>query len=149
MTALPNPISLPRAQRLLQREHLRVVPAVGDGWCVVAPNASYALSIENGCVLQLRGQWNGFAHDSELFHRLREVVATCNATRAFPKAYLWPLKDRGHYGLMAESSMLYDGDLTSAQFHEFLDLGLTSLRDFFLDAEAALPELVTWEEDDV
>ncbi len=141
---LPSPLTLPQVFPLLQRHYLEVLAGDTQGWSLAAPNAHYTFSTDGQEVFKIQGLWRGTADSDRCFHRLRELIAACNQTNAFPKAYLWPHRKRGRYGLAAEGTLLITHQPTEAQFYHFMDTVLSATAQLFQDAEQELPELVTW-----
>lgn len=143
-----SPMELPQIHTLLQDKNLGQVGNDSAGWHFRTHGADYVLAVEDGTVLHIHGRWWGTTKDDALFNRLRSLVARSNATRATPKAYLWPQGEAGHYGVKAEASMLTFKGVTEAQFYHFLETSFTAIAQFFSDVEKELPQLVTWEGSD-
>lgn len=139
-----TPLSLPQVKALLAAHNLEVVDGSGESLTFHAHNANYILTLEDGDSLRFYGQWNGTTADSELFRRMRRLVSHCNSTRVTPKAYLWPQREAGRYGIAAEATLLTRAGLTEAQFFNFFEGTFTAVAQFFWEAERTLPQLVTW-----
>ena len=141
---LPGALTSPQVYPLLQRHYLQVLESRGDSWTLAATNANYILSAEHEGLFQVRGRWHGSTSDDELFSRLRWLISRCNSRHAFPKAYLLPIGPSGHYGLVAEGSLLTGYAPTEAQFFHFLDTILVAAAHLFREADRLFPEIVTW-----
>lgn len=146
MNSLPTPVSLERIRALLTVQQLDYGSQGADAWSVPTRNALVLWSLENPQVLQIRGQWRGEAETPEQFQGLRTVISRCNSTRVSPKAYLLPLTDGHRFGLMTECNILINRGLTEEQFFGFCEASFTAIMSFFQEVEAALPDLVTWED---
>lgn len=138
------PVDIHRLGALLRTQGRDYVSKTELTLCVEADNAFYFCSVENPHVLQISTQWRGIALCDEDFQSLRLAVRTCNATCAFPKAFMVPIPPNGRYTVGAECNTLISRGLSEAQFFGFVERSLESLSAFLTVLERRLPHLVTW-----
>lgn len=143
MSGLPTPVDLQRVRAMLDSQDRSFAMREDNSWSVSSPDARYVWRLKDSHIFQISARWRGVATTAPMLHDLRRVIQRCNATRTMPKSYMLPL-DHNRYGLMAECSILTGRGLTEQQFFDFCETALCSILDFFDEAEAELPNFVTW-----
>lgn len=143
----PRPVDSDRIRDLLTDRDVRFGACARSELAVPTRNAVLFWNLANDEILQLRAQWRGVARERDQFRALIRVVQRCNRLRAGPKAYLAPYQDGRRYGLVAECDMIASSGIDQHQLEVFWETSMRMILDFFRDAEAQLPELVTWNDE--
>lgn len=144
MTSGTSPLDAVRLRDLLGSRHRDAAVLDGDTWRFTRPNANLLVAVGPNDVFVVRGKWRGATSETKHFHTLREVITESNATRAFPKAYFWPLPLPGYYSVVAETALSTSTGLTEHQFYHFFEVAYQAVASFFDDLDQQVPELVTW-----
>lgn len=139
-----TPVTTDRIRAMLTEHSITFSDYAEAQLAVPTLNAIYFWDTSNPKILQLRAQWRGIATNDIQVNALLKEIATCNSERSGPKAYLEPLENGEHYGLITECNILISGGLTPAQLNSFFETSMSMTMGFLNDLENTLPDFVTW-----